>query len=55
MGSSPLFFNYLPYIHCLIIRQPHKINPTGQIADIYLCFGVDDLAGNDLLTLNIHY
>ena len=54
-SSRAVLFNDLTHFHGLIIGAPHKINTTGQIADVNLCLGFCDLAYYELLTTQVHY
>jgi hypothetical protein len=50
-----LLLNELPHLHSLIICQPHKIDTTGQIADINGSGWLRDLVGNEFLSVKVHY
>jgi len=55
VSSSTLLFNDLPHFDRPIIGQPEKIHTFWQGANVYLRFGLSDLAGDELLTLKVHY
>jgi pimeloyl-ACP methyl ester carboxylesterase len=48
---SFLLLEHLTHLNRPGIGQPHKINPTGQIADVWLCFQPGDLLGYKFLAI----
>ena len=54
-SAGTLLLYYFARRHAFIVYEPHKINAAEQAGYVQLCLGLGELAGDELLTTNIHY
>jgi hypothetical protein len=53
-ADTQLLDNF-PSCHGFIVCEPYYVNPAGQVGDVKLLFGFGDLAGDDILSIQVHY